>query len=260
MKITCIIQARLGSTRLPGKVLLDLAGKTMLERVVERASAINNIDAVVIATTTDSVDDLIAKEATRLSVPSYRGHPSDVLDRYYSAAKGHNAEAIMRITADCPLLDPQVATQVIEKFLQTNADYCSNIRPPTYPDGLDVELFTANALETCWRDADLASDREHVTTYIRRTHPERFTIANVEHTTDLSAMRWTIDEPRDLEFMRALLPELENKYPNETGLNQVLEVLRDQPEIARLNSSITRNQGWEQSLAAEAKRNQDRPD
>ena len=239
----------MSSSRLPGKVLTNIAGKTMLERVVERVRAIKNIDDVVVATTTDASDDPIINEARRLSVEAFRGHPTDVLDRYYEAANTHNAEAIVRVTADCPLLDPHVAENVINRFLESKVDYCSNIRPTTYPDGLDVEVFTAQALKISWHDAKLESDREHVTTYIRRTNPDRFTKSNLKHHVDLSSMRWTIDEPQDIEFMRTLLPRLEDQYKNETRLENVLEILRDYPEIAILNSSIIRNEGWEQSLA-----------
>lgn len=253
MKIVCIIQARMASSRLPGKVLLDLAGKTTLERVTERVKAIEQLDSIVVATTTDPEDELIEREAKRLGVEVYRGHPSDVLDRYHSAAKVHNAHAIMRITADCPLLDPQVATKIIDTFLETECDYCSNLRPPTYPDGLDVELLTAQALETCWNDADLESDREHVATYIRRTRSERFTIVNVENENNLSDLRWTIDEPQDLEFLRMLIPKLESNQGTITGFNKVLEVLRDNPEIASLNTSITRDEGWQISLDSDRK-------
>jgi spore coat polysaccharide biosynthesis protein SpsF len=243
----------MGSSRLPGKVLFDLAGKTMLERVIERVQAINHIHTVIVATTTDSEDDPIAAEADRLGVEAFRGHPTDVLDRYYSAAKASDADAVLRVTADCPLLDPSLADLVIGKFLSTNSDYCSNIRPPTFPDGLDTELLTMKALETCWKDAELKSDREHVTTYIRRTHPERFTIANVEHDVDLSEMRWTIDEPKDLAFMQALVPELEAQFSNSTDFSLVLKVLETQPDIARLNSTIIRNEGWQESLENDTK-------
>jgi spore coat polysaccharide biosynthesis protein SpsF (cytidylyltransferase family) len=239
----------MSSSRLPGKVLANIAGKTMLERVVERVRSIKNIDDVVVATTTDINDDPIVNEATRLGVEAFKGHPTDVLDRYFEAANTHNAEVIVRVTADCPLLDPHVAENVIERFLQTKVDYCSNIRPPTYPDGLDVEVLTAQALEISWHDAKLESDREHVTTYIRRTNPDRFTKSNVEHHVDLSSMRWTIDEPQDLEFMRTLLPRLEDKHENATRLENVLEILRGYPDVAILNSSIIRNEGWNQSLA-----------
>ena len=249
MKIVGIIQARIGSSRLPGKVLFDLAGKTMVERIIERVKKIEQLDSIIIATTTDSDDDAIVVEADRLGVESFRGHPTDVLDRYYHTANTHNAEAITRVTADCPLLDPQVADNVIERFLQTKVDYCSNIRPPTYPDGLDVEVFTAQALETSWRDASLESDREHVTTYIRRTNPDRFTKSNLEHPVDLSSMRWTIDEPQDLDFVHALLPRLEDRFEDATRFENVLEILRDCPDIAILNSSIIRNEGWKQSLS-----------
>jgi len=254
VKIVGIVQARIGSSRLPGKVLVDLAGKTMLERVVERVKKVEQLDSIIIATTTDSADDPIAVEAERINVEAFRGHPTDVLDRYYSAVQAHNADAVLRITADCPLLDPDIANQVIEKFLETNTDYCSNIRPPTFPDGLDVELISKQALETCWQDAKLDSDREHVTTYIRRTQPDLFEKANVENAIDYSGMRWTIDEPQDLDFIQALLPELETERKTDTSFKRVLEVLRDRPEIANLNSSITRNEGWRNSLATDGQR------
>ncbi|MDP6668198.1 MAG: NTP transferase domain-containing protein, partial [Dehalococcoidia bacterium] len=146
MKICCIVQARLSSSRLPGKVLLEIAGKSMIERVLERAAAITGVDTVIVATTTNAEDDPIASEAARLGVPAFRGHPTDVLDRFYRAANANDANAIVRITADCPLLDPRIAERVVRQFLHTETDYCSNIRPPTYPDGLDTEVLSYQAL------------------------------------------------------------------------------------------------------------------
>jgi spore coat polysaccharide biosynthesis protein SpsF len=239
----------MSSSRLPGKVLLDIAGKSMLERVIERASTIQGIDTIIVATTTDAEDDPIAFESARLGIESFRGHPTDVLDRFYQAASAHGADAIVRITADCPLLDPAISGLVIEQFLSTKSDYCSNVRPPTYPDGLDTEVLTYQALEKCWNDAELESDREHVATYIRRTQSEQFNIHNTEHSVDLSGTRWTVDEPQDLEFMQALIPELEHRHGPAFGLDDIQAVLNDMPEIASLNETITRNEGWSKSLS-----------
>jgi spore coat polysaccharide biosynthesis protein SpsF len=162
-KIICIIQARFNSTRLPGKVLLDLGGKTVLERVVERVSGSHLIDKIVVATTIREDDSRIAQLCSMKGICVYRGSEDDVLDRYYQAATTGRASHVVRITADCPLIDPEIIDRVIKTHLDNKADYTSNVLKETFPDGQDVEIFTFQALDRAWKEARLPSQREHVT-------------------------------------------------------------------------------------------------
>jgi spore coat polysaccharide biosynthesis protein SpsF (cytidylyltransferase family) len=239
-----IVQARMGSTRLPGKVLADLAGRPVLARVIERTRRAQRVDAVVVATTDDPADDPIAALCYQLDVACFRGSEHDVLDRYYQAARYHHADAIVRITADCPLIDPQVIDRVITAFVAGKYDYMANINPPTYPDGLDTEICSFAALERSWLAAKLRSEREHVTLYIRN-HPELFRSGNVVHDHDLSNLRWVVDEPRDLGFVRAIYAALDTIS---FDMAQVLKLLDQQPELIGLNNGILRNEGLIKSL------------
>lgn len=247
MSVVAIIQARSGSRRLPGKVLADLGGAPLLQRVVERAQRIPGMDRVMVATTTQPGDDAVARLCETVGVECYRGSENDVLDRYYCAARHAQAERIVRITADCPMLDPGVAARVVNESATTGCDYAANINPPTYPDGLDVEVMTAEALERSWRDATLTSEREHVTLHIRN-NPGRFTTVNVAQEPDRSALRWTVDEPADLAFAREVYTELGS---GSWGQDEVLGLLARRPELARHNAGIQRDEGLKASLLAE---------
>src|SRR5690606_26644314 len=173
MSVVAIIQARAGSRRLPGKVLADLCGAPLLQRVVERAGRVPGVDRVAVATTDAPADAAVEELCSRLGIPCFRGSESDVLDRYYQAAGQWTADRILRITADCPLLDPEVAGLVVSAAMDNDCDYAANINPPTFPDGLDAEVMTRKALDQAWRDARLPSEREHVTLHIRN-HPDRY--------------------------------------------------------------------------------------
>jgi glutamate-1-semialdehyde 2,1-aminomutase/spore coat polysaccharide biosynthesis protein SpsF len=247
--IVAIVQARMGSTRLPGKVLANIAGKTMLEHIVLRLSRSRLISDMIIATSSKKVDDCIVQTGLKKYFKVFRGDENDVLDRYYHAAKSLNADIVVRITGDCPLIDPEVVDRVIEGFLAEECDYASNTLVCTYPDGLDTEVFSFEALETAWRDARRVADREHVTPFIRTSR--RFRLHNVE--SDLGRvtrhLRWTVDEPRDLEFIRAVYERL--------GANgvfnwyEVLELLDSEPTVGNLNSGLIRNEGFYRSIARE---------
>jgi spore coat polysaccharide biosynthesis protein SpsF (cytidylyltransferase family) len=167
-----------------------------------------------------------------------------VLERYYRAAFQQQANQVVRITADCPLIDPQVIDLVIDAFMETEHAYVSNINPPTYPDGLDTEVFSFTALEQAWRDAKLRSEREHVTLYIRN-HPELFSLGNVAHHRDLSGLRWVVDEACDLEFTRAIYAKLGDAP---FVMANVLRLLEEEPQLAKINANITRNEGLLKSL------------
>jgi spore coat polysaccharide biosynthesis protein SpsF (cytidylyltransferase family) len=252
-RVLAVIQARLGSTRLPGKTLADIAGRPMLAHVVERARAIPGVDEVVLATTEDPRDDDLARWAARAGLRCVRGSEEDVLDRFHLALGRFPADAAVRVTPDCPLLDPEVSGLVVAEWrrLQGRVEYVSNVDPPTFPDGLDTEIFTREALETAWREATLQSDREHVTPYLRRDQ-RRFRRANVEHDRDLSMLRWTVDTAPDLDFVRAVYSHLSPTGARTFGMNEVLALLAAHPELPALNAGQRRNQGYERSLAQDA--------
>lgn len=205
MKVVCIIQARMGSTRLPGKVMLDLCGKTVLERVVERVRKVKNIDEIVIATTTKKDDDIIVNKALKCNVKIFRGSEDDVLSRYYFAAKKYNADVIVRITSDCPLIDPAVTESVIDYYLKNvyKFDYVSNTLERTYPRGLDTEVFSFKSLEKAFAEAILERDREHVTTYIWK-NPDVFKLGCYKNDKDYSHLRWTLDTSEDYELIKRI--------------------------------------------------------
>lgn len=208
-RTVAIIQARMGSTRLPGKVLAELDGHTLLWHVIARSRAAGLVDEVVVATTDDPVDDVLAREAVEYGVPVFRGSPEDVLDRYVQCAREFAAEIVVRITADDPLKDPKLIDDVVRAVARDGAiDYASNFVRPTFPVGLDVEAVRMRALEEAWRDADEPQDREHVTRFIWR-QPDRFVLMSLEHPVDLSHHRWTVDYDADLYFLRWVFRHLE---------------------------------------------------
>jgi spore coat polysaccharide biosynthesis protein SpsF len=249
-RVLVIIQARLRSTRLPGKTLADLGGKPALAHVVERASAIRGIDDLVLAIADGPANEPIVEFARRFGLRWERGSETDVLDRTYRTLCKFPADAVVRISPDCPLLDPEVSGRVVAKYrsLEGRVDYVSNIHPkPTFPDGLDTEVFSRDALKIAWRDARLPSDREHVTTFIWG-HPKRFYLDYVENVKDLSDQRWTVDTAPDLEFVRAVYAAL---GPRLFGMADVLKLLEARPELRSLNAGQTRNEGLARSRAAD---------
>ena len=204
MRVVAIIQARVGSTRLPGKVLMDLGGDTMLARCVGRTCRAQTLDEVVVATTVQSSDEVIVDLCIARGWPYFVGSEEDVLDRYYRAAVEYQADVVVRITSDCPLIEPVIIDQTVRKFLshQPMIDYVSNIYPyRTFPKGLDVEVMRLDALERAWREDVNLAWREHVTQYIQRT-PDLFRTLTVVNAVDYSHLRWTVDTPEDLVFVR----------------------------------------------------------
>jgi spore coat polysaccharide biosynthesis protein SpsF (cytidylyltransferase family) len=246
LKTIAIIQTRMGSTRLPGKVMADVAGKPLLRCVLDRTSAIQGIDQVVLATTSLARERPLIQLAKTCAIEVFAGSEVDVLDRYYRTALAFSADTIVRITADCPLLDPKVSERVVAAFCSGAYDYVSNVHPPTFPDGLDTEVFSFVALERAWREGALASEREHVTPYIWK-NPSKFRIFNVANDRDLSSLRWTVDEPADLEFVRAVYSHLSVKA-SVFGMQEVLGLLSDHPELQRINYGIPSNLGYCKSL------------
>jgi len=247
-RVLAVIQARLHSTRLPGKALMQVAGRPMLSHVISRAEAVLGVDHVILATTGGAEDDALVDLAQRHGVSAVRGSVDDVLDRFHTALLEHPADAILRVTADCPLLDAEVSGRVLADYLDHRdaADYVCNVQPPTYPDGLDTEVFSAAALERAWREAGQRSDREHVTPYMRDER-NGFRRRNVAHDEDLSAQRWTVDELPDLEFVRAVYDELAPDGARIFGMRDVLALLRRRPGLSALNAGIRRNEGLERS-------------
>lgn len=248
MKIAAIIQARMGSSRLPGKVLLELRGRSVLERVVQRASRISRASDLLVATTLLAEDRAIEEECSRLGVECFRGASEDVLDRYLQAASLAGAEAIVRLTADCPLLDPAHVDNCIASFrAQREVNYVTT--GGTFPEGYSAEVFSLATLSVVAANATLPSEREHVTPFIRK-NPSRFNIYRVELAQDLSPYRLTIDEPADVDVLSAVIDALE---PDDRffGLAEAVAFLRANPEIAALNSHIPRQAGYRESLREE---------
>lgn len=234
-KVVAIVQARMGSTRLPGKVLKDLAGETVLARVVQRVRRASLIDEVLIATTNELADDAIVEECERCSVAVFRGDENDVLDRYYRAGLACHAGVIVRITSDCPLIDPGITDKTIAAFLDSRPDFASNALIRTYPRGLDTEVMTVEALERAWRGATEPYQRAHVTPYIYQ-NPDVFKILPVTGDADYSGHRWTLDTPEDLAFIRAIYARVEDR--SNFGWREVLRILEREPELVEMNRMV----------------------
>ena len=233
--IVAIIQARTGSSRLPGKVLADLGGKTVLERVLRRLCRSALIARCVVATSTQPGDDAIVRICNRQSVLVFRGHETDVLDRFYRAATCHHAELVLRITSDCPLIDAGVTDKVIAEFLQHRPDYASNVLKRTYPRGLDTEVMNFSTLQRAWREANECYQRSHVTPYVYQ-NPHRFNLLSVQSEQDYSRHRWTIDTRADLQFLRAIYERMNNR--DDFCWNEVLGLVEEEPELAVINQGI----------------------
>jgi spore coat polysaccharide biosynthesis protein SpsF len=247
--IVAVLQARLSSSRLPGKVLKPILGEPMLLRQIERVSRCNRLDALVVATSDHAADDAIETLCRSSRVACFRGSLDDVLARLHAAASAQHARHVVRLTADCPLADPRVIDDVIALHLETGADYTSNVLPPTYPDGLDVEVMRAEVLSEAAREARLPSEREHVTYFIQE-RPGRYKLRNLARPDDLSALRWTVDEPRDLSFVEAVYARL---YRGNAcfSTEDILQLLDREPQLRDVNSGIQRNEGMSESLRAD---------
>ena len=243
-----VIQARTGSSRLPGKVLADIAGKPMLLRVYDRAGRILGPEAVIVATTDSPADDALAELCQRHQIVCARGSEDDVLDRFYRVAIRFDGDPILRITADCPLLDPEISRVVYKRFAKGDCDYASNVLDkPTFPDGLDTEVFSFAALEQAWREARAPSEREHVTPYIWK-NPRYFRLARVSNDTNLSALRWTVDQAEDLDLANAIYHDLAPNSTDHFGMAAILRWIDAHPQRATCNIMHPRNEGYANSL------------
>ena len=239
MKTIAVIQARMGSTRFPNKVMRPIKGVPMIELLIRRLSLCRRLDRIVLATSQAPVNTPLAEHVRGMGFDVYQGSENDVLDRYYQAAMPYRPDAVLRITGDCPLIDPELVDLVVAEYEAQGVEYLSNVLPPTYPDGLDAEIFSFRALETAARQATKHAEREHVTPYIRESG--LFRVGNIAQEQDLSGERWTVDEPADFEVVAAVFNHF---YPRiDFGWRDVVDLLRARPELFQANRHLIRNEG-----------------
>lgn len=235
-KIVCIIQARTGSSRLPNKIFLDLQGKTVLGRVIERTRNSKLINEIVIATPDSKPNDVIQNyiKDNYPAIKIFRGSENNVLERYYLAAKENQADIIVRITSDCPLIDSQVIDQVIKNLIDNQVDYAANVLGQrTYPRGMDVEVFTFSTLEKIYHFATEAEDKEHVTLYLLK-NPNQFKTLNVTNNFDYSKFRLTIDEQKDFELVNKIFSSLKD----DCSLEDIIKLFKENPELELINAEV----------------------
>lgn len=237
MKTVAIVQARMTSTRLPGKVLLDLGGAPLLDRQVERLRRSHRLDQIMVATTTNATDEPLVAACERLGLACHRGSETDVLSRYVGAAEVSGADVVVRITSDCPLIDAAIVDEVVVARAEAAVDYASNVFPRTFPRGLDTEVLTRAALEKCHAMGTSTPAREHVTWFLHSERPDLFTRVNVETKESGADLRWTVDTPEDLEVVRRIWAGLELSTRH-AAYADILAWVRSHPEVARLNAMI----------------------
>lgn len=253
-RVIAIIQGRMSSSRLPGKILADIAGQPMLQRVFVRTSRAATVKETLFATTTDPSDDPVAEYCSFSGIPFTRGSLYDVLDRYYQTAKQAKADIVMRITADCPVIDPALIDDVVNTLLEGEYDFvCNRLPPPfrrTFPIGLDTEVCTFKVLEKAWKDAKETQHREHVMPYLYEgvqlttvnrqlqtgTSPRGFRVALLNHVTDFGDYRWTVDTPEDLEFMRRVYARFDGR--DDFSWKDVLDLVHDEPQLMEINAGV----------------------
>ena len=241
MKTIAIVQARMGSTRFPGKVMKAVVGKPLIELLLLRLRRSRLLQEIVVGTSTDPANSPLVDCVRGLGFACEQGSESDVLLRYADICRNHDADVVVRVTGDCPLIDPQIVDSCISGFFRDQCDYFSNIDPATYPDGLDVEVFSAAALLKAEKEAVSANDREHVTPYLRKS--EQFRRGNVRFERDLSALRWTVDEPVDLEVVERVFEAFHPRL--DFGFEEILKLCEDHPELFSSNKGLRRNEGGE---------------
>lgn len=239
MKIVAIVQARMGSTRLPNKVMKLIGGVPMIELLLSRLSKAKELDQIIVATSVDERNQPLIAHVQELGFACEQGSENDVLDRFVQAARKHQADVIVRITGDCPLVDSELVDEVIRRFKSTGVDYFSNTNPPTYPDGLDIEVCTLKVLEQAHKETNKLFDREHVTPYLRESG--KFNTADMQHRQDLSDLRWTVDEPSDFTVIEKVFQHFHPRTDFTWG--EVLKLHQQQPEIFNINQHLVRNEG-----------------
>jgi|TARA_B100000749_G_C18373043_1_gene442609 spore coat polysaccharide biosynthesis protein SpsF (cytidylyltransferase family) len=243
-KIIIIIQARIGSTRFPKKVLKLIQQKPVIWHVINRLKQIPKIDNIVLATTKKKEDKILIKIAKQNAINHFQGKNNNVLNRFYECAKNFDADIIIRITSDCPLIDPNLIKKMLNFYMHNNYDYLSNTIIPTFPDGLDIEIFSFSALEKASIFAKWRSEIEHVTPYIKK-NPKKFKLFNYENLKNSSHIRLTIDEPVDLKLIRQIYKKLKPKLV--FSLDEVLKIISSEPKLLLLNQHIKRDFGYYKS-------------
>ncbi len=250
MKVGAIIQARMSSSRLPGKSLMEIEGNALVWHVVERLKKAKQLSVIILATSTDPADGMLNNIAAAQNIEFYAGDLNDVLDRYYQAAKKHKLGVIVRITGDCPLIDPYLLDESIKEFQKRKCDYLSNSKEP-WADGFDIEVFTFEALENAWKNAKMASEREHVTPYIRNNAATTHYIPNDPR---LEKVHCSVDKIEDLEFVRRIYAHfLSSSRDHEFTQKEVIELLEKNPDIKRINQDSIINEGYAKSLKNDKK-------
>jgi len=254
-KIVIVVQARMSSTRFPGKVLKPILGKSLLSRMIERLQMIKHVATIVIATSDAEQDDIIETEANNIGVPCFRGSLSNCLDRHYQAGKKYNSDLVIKIPSDCPLIDPRIIDLVLDQYFARPGkyDFVNNLHPATWPDGNDVEIMTMACIEKAWKEASRPLELEHTTPYIWE-NPDKFRILNVEWPAGLDysmSHRFTIDYPEDYEFINRVYEEL---YPrkHDFSCDDILQLLDEQPEIYQINAGYA-GVNWYRNHLAELK-------
>jgi spore coat polysaccharide biosynthesis protein SpsF len=256
--IGCIIQARMGSTRLPGKVMKRIDEKNpILYYVLKQLQSSTLLEKIVVATTILDEDDIIENYVKNMGIDVFRGNTNDVLDRYFECAKKFSIDVIIRITADNPLIDPTIVDDMIKKFTSNSYDYLSNAHVRTFPYGTEVEIFSFNALENAWENAKKPSEREHVTPYLYN-NLDNFKIFNVEYSKNISNLRWTIDRNADLKLIRLIISKIKNRP---ILLDDILVLYSKEPQLFELNKTDIPNEGFLKSLKEDEEfKNQSRND
>jgi spore coat polysaccharide biosynthesis protein SpsF len=240
-----IIQARMGSSRFPGKVLMEIIDQeTILHYVIKQVKFCKMIDKIIVATTTLPEDDKICDVCSNLSIECFRGNEENVLDRYYQCAKKFSISNIVRIPADKPLIDPKIVDKIVEVFDSRMYDYVTNFLPSTVPQGTEVEIISFEAIEKAWKNAVLPSDKEHVTKYVY-THEKEFKIFNVKNEKDFSEFRWAVDEVEDLKLIKEIVNRIK-KRPIHT--EDIIQILENEPQLKKINQSVSNDTGYLKSL------------
>ena len=245
MTIGCIIQARMGSTRLPGKVMMDVEkGKPVLYFVINQLQHCKLIDKIIVATTNLEEDNKIVEYCNDLDINCFRGSPNDVLDRYYRCAKEYSISTIVRIPSDKPLIDPEIVDRIIQVFKSDSYDCVTNFLPVTFPGGTEVEVLSFEVLQSAWKNAKLPSEKEHVTPYIY-SHRDRFRIFNVANSEDLSQYSWAVDRIEDLNLVQQITSKIK-KRP--ILMNDIIDLFKKEPQLPKINKNVWREEGNLKSL------------
>ena len=253
-KIVAITQARVGSTRLPAKILKKVSGYELLYIHLKRLLQATTIDELIVATTYEERVDEIIDICKRLGVQYFQGSTDDVLDRFYQAVKDENAKYVVRLTSDCPLIDPRLVDEIVTKTIEQDVDYCSNVLTPTYPDGESVEVFKFESLKKAWSEAALKSEREHVTPYIWKnsTHKNKnlFTSYSYKNSEDYSKLRMTLDTQEDLQVLERLI----EVHGIDLPWRIYAEELKNNIELQQVNCMFNRDDGYNKSINNDAKK------